>query len=197
MKTMKKPTKERKLQIIDEAINIIHNKGIMALSIRELARKVNITEGAIYKHFKSKDEIIEGIFLKFQQQGKALYELLDNVGYAKEKLRKFIFFHLEIFDNKPEMVSVMFSNELFDLNEDVKKQHSATVKEKQKLLISIIESGIKSGEFKPTDPEIISVMIQGYIRLTLTKWKNSSKNIKLEEEGERFCSVIADLLINN
>ncbi len=54
-------TEIRQEQIIDQAIKIIHQKGYSGLSIRELATQVGITEPAIYRHFRSKEDIVLGI----------------------------------------------------------------------------------------------------------------------------------------
>ncbi len=54
-------TEERQKTIIDEALNIIHESGYEALSIRELATRVKISEPAIYRHFLNKEDIILGI----------------------------------------------------------------------------------------------------------------------------------------
>ena len=54
-----KGTKEK---IFDAAIDLFSEKGYEAVSIRDIARAVGITEGAIYRHYASKDAILESIF---------------------------------------------------------------------------------------------------------------------------------------
>ncbi len=50
------PTKER---ILNAALRLFSVKGFRGTTIKDIAREVEITEGAIYRHFRSKEEIIE------------------------------------------------------------------------------------------------------------------------------------------
>lgn len=54
-----KGTKEK---IFDAAVGLFAEKGYDGVSIRDIAWGVGITEGAVYKHYSSKDEILESIF---------------------------------------------------------------------------------------------------------------------------------------
>jgi AcrR family transcriptional regulator len=54
-----KGTKEK---IFDAAIDLFAERGYDHVSVRDIARAVGLTEGAVYKHYSSKDEILESIF---------------------------------------------------------------------------------------------------------------------------------------
>ncbi len=54
-----KSTKEK---IFDAAIELFAERGYDGVSVRDIARAVGLTEGAVYKHFASKDEILDSIF---------------------------------------------------------------------------------------------------------------------------------------
>lgn len=54
-----KGTKEK---IFDTAVDLFAEKGYDGVSIRDIGRAVGITEGAVYKHYTSKEEILESIF---------------------------------------------------------------------------------------------------------------------------------------
>jgi AcrR family transcriptional regulator len=54
-----KGTKEK---IFDAAVDLFAEKGYDGVSIRDIGRAVGITEGAVYKHYSSKEEILESIF---------------------------------------------------------------------------------------------------------------------------------------
>lgn len=50
----RKPTKDR---IIEEALSLFAKKGFAGTTIADIAKEVQVTEGALYKHFKNKKEI--------------------------------------------------------------------------------------------------------------------------------------------
>ena len=49
---------DKQKQIVESARSIIISKGIEKLTIHEIARDLGVTDGALYRHFKSKKEII-------------------------------------------------------------------------------------------------------------------------------------------
>jgi len=67
---------ETKQRILDEAIELISQKGYKGVSIRELARSVGIKESSIYNHYGSKDEILTVILNLFtsEMEGTVLTE---------------------------------------------------------------------------------------------------------------------------
>ncbi len=52
---------DKKQQIIDAAIRVISNQGIDKTSVREIAAAAGITTGAIYYHYKNKEELFQDI----------------------------------------------------------------------------------------------------------------------------------------
>src|SRR3989304_3333254 len=57
----RKSSAVRREELIDQARKIIAAQGMEGLTTRALAQAVGITEGAIYRHFESKDDIIDGL----------------------------------------------------------------------------------------------------------------------------------------
>jgi AcrR family transcriptional regulator len=54
-----KGTKEK---IFDAAVDLFAERGYDRVSVRDIARAVGITESAVYRHYASKDEILDSIF---------------------------------------------------------------------------------------------------------------------------------------
>ncbi|MGA9141431.1 MAG: TetR/AcrR family transcriptional regulator [Methanocella sp.] len=54
-----KGTKEK---IFDAAVDLFAERGYDGVSVRDIAREVGLTEGAVYRHYSGKDEILESIF---------------------------------------------------------------------------------------------------------------------------------------
>jgi len=80
-------TEERQIQIIDEAIRIIHESGYGALGIRRLAQRVGITEPAIYRHFTGKDEIIVGILDRVLKMGDMMLSRVSRSQDSRTKIK--------------------------------------------------------------------------------------------------------------
>ena len=52
---------ERQQEIIGNALDLINEKGIQGLTIKNLANRLGITEPAIYRHFENKIQILVAI----------------------------------------------------------------------------------------------------------------------------------------
>lgn len=58
---VRRPSSVRRREIIEAARVVITDHGMQALTIGSLARTVGVSEGAIYRHFKGKKQIIAGL----------------------------------------------------------------------------------------------------------------------------------------
>ena len=86
----RRSTAIRKQQIIDAARKLIIRKGSEHLTVRALAKEVGLIEAAIYRHFKSKLEILsflmthimDGMLLEMERTVGNGMESLETVGHA-------------------------------------------------------------------------------------------------------------------
>ena len=58
---VRRPTSVRRREIIDAARLAVTEHGMQALTIGSLARAVGVSEGAIYRHFRGKKQILAGL----------------------------------------------------------------------------------------------------------------------------------------
>ncbi len=59
MAVKRKKKEDRRKEIVDQAMDLILSKQSRGLTLANVAEKIGVTEGSIYKHFKGKKEIIE------------------------------------------------------------------------------------------------------------------------------------------
>ena len=59
---------ERQKEIVKTSIDIISDRGIQNLTIKNLSKKIGISEPAIYRHFKNKMEILLSVLSRFENQ---------------------------------------------------------------------------------------------------------------------------------
>lgn len=61
MSIREKNTKER---ILDEALKLFAQSGYMGTSMNDIADRLGVTKAALYKHYKSKQEILDSIVVR-------------------------------------------------------------------------------------------------------------------------------------
>ena len=187
-------TVERQKQIIDEAIKIIHEKGFASLSIRELAKKVGISEPAIYRHFSSKEDIVVGILNRMIEFGEIIENNIKDIKNPKEKIKQFIYLHLELLEKNPQMTSIIFSEDIFQPNEIINGKLQIIFRKRHSLLNGIINNAIDEGIIVDIEAEEIGNIILGYLHLVIREWRQSRFNFSLIDKATKLVNLLEQIV---
>jgi len=94
--------------ILEEALKLFSEKGIKETTIRDIARAVGITEGAIYRHFDSKDQIVYELFEKYSGELYSCMEsALNSDGDEETRFRKVVEAFLDFAFRNPDAFRYM------------------------------------------------------------------------------------------
>ncbi len=187
-------TEQRQEQIINEAIKIINRKGYSGLSIRELAQNVGISEPAIYRHFHSKEEIILGILDRLVRFGEQIQQKLISISDPKEKIKQLVRTHLEFLEKNPQMTSVIFSEDIFEPRDIIKRKITTIVQSRLQTLGQLIDEARQAGEVADVPTEDLSTVILGYIRMVVLEWRMANFSFSLQERGERVIHTLEKII---
>lgn len=191
---------ERQIEIIEAATKRIDEHGIQDLTIKTLAADLNLSEAALYRHFKSKNEILLGLLTYFIEEMKGrLDAILSNKDRSPSELLKDLFdSQLKTFVQKPSVVSVIFSESIFQFN----KELSSTVSSMMELMQNHIETIVKKGQANGSFSKIVGVsttttIIMGGMRITVLKWKLSGHKSDLIKDGNKVLNGILKMVETN
>jgi len=187
----------RQKEITEVALELISEKGIQGLTIKNLAKKIGITEPAIYRHYDSKTDILIAVLDLFKQNTEQLFEKeLKNEGKASDKVEHLFTKHFKAFSATPALVSVIFSEEIFRNEPELIDKIAEVMGKNDKILTTIIVNGQKTDEIR-TDIEAkyLSTIIMGTLRLFVKKWQFSAFSYDLPREGKELINSIKLLII--
>ena len=191
---------ERQIEIIEATAKRIDEHGIQDLTIKTLAADLNLSEAALYRHFKSKNEILLGLLTYFIEEMKGRLDvILSNKNRSPSELLKDLFdSQLKTFVQKPSVVSVIFSESIFQFN----KELSSTVSSMMELMQNHIESIVKKGQANGSFSKIVGVsttttIIMGGMRITVLKWKLSGHKSDLIKDGNKVLNGILKMVETN
>jgi AcrR family transcriptional regulator len=103
-------------------MELIADMGIQGFTIKNLSKKIGITEPALYRHFDSKTAILNTILNNFKDMIGTISLKLESVeGTAIDKISFMFSQLLEVFDKQPSIISVMFSEEIFKNEESLEE----------------------------------------------------------------------------
>jgi AcrR family transcriptional regulator len=188
---------DRQNEIIQVSLRLIADKGIQNLTIKNLSKKIGISEPAIYRHFDSKIDILIAILDFFSYRTKEIFENeLKSNSPALEKIQNIYKKHFQYLENSPSVATVLFSEEIFKNYELLIAKIQNIIEKKDKILQKIITEGQAKGEIKPNiDPKCLSTIIMGTLRLFVKKWQLSNYSYNIENQGEKLFDTLK-ILIN-
>jgi len=188
---------ERQIEIIEAATKRIDEYGIQDLTIKTLSADLNLSEAALYRHFKSKNEILLGLLTYFIDNMKERLEVIlsKNNSSPSEILKEIFESQLNTFVKKPSVVSVIFSESIFQFNREL----SNTVSSMMLLMQNHIESIVKKGQVNETFTKAIGVsttatIIMGGMRITVLKWKLTGHKSDLIKDGLKVLNGILKMI---
>jgi len=160
MRTIKDPA-ERKTEILDCAENLFTTKGYMQTTINDVLNELSIAKGTFYHYFKSKEQLMEAVVMRFVAQGAASAKAVadDPKLTAVEKMRKIIVGTAP--DNKHKDLAIEQMHQAGSA-EMHQKSLVETVRQCSPILAEIVQQGIKEGSFTTEHPyETVEFLLAG------------------------------------
>ena len=187
---------DRQQQIIEESINIIDEKGIQGLTIKNLSKAIGISEPGIYRHFESKTEILLTILNNFKDMAIMLSGLMkDFEGTAIEKITFMFSRMLDLFSETPSLVSVIFSEEIFKNEELLKLKITEVLNLHAQTIEDIIATGQKEKNVRQDiELKTLALIIMGSLRLLVKRWDLNNHNFDLRKEGHKLLEGLNKIL---
>ncbi|PKL88426.1 MAG: hypothetical protein CVV23_10410 [Ignavibacteriae bacterium HGW-Ignavibacteriae-2] len=187
-------TEERQVLIIDETIKIIHEQGYQAFSIRELSKRVGISEPAIYRHFLNKEDIVLGILGRFSEFDLSLFKEVKKFEKPTEKIHCFIQYHFDFLEKNPGMTSIVFAEEIFNQSDILREKMLTIIEKRRRIIRSIIDEAKQNKKVIDIETGELITLILGFIRLVVLEWRMSGFSFQLSQRGKKTVGTIEKLL---
>lgn len=183
---------QRQGEIITKAIQLIDQKGIQGLTIKNLAKDTGVTEGAIYRHFENKREILSSILIQFKENlGEYTGSIDDHSLSSYDKISGLLHYFRKNFEANPALVSVIFAEEIFHHDNELSKVIGEVLQNNQRFIFEVIKKGQKHGEIRnDLNTQMIVDSIFGPFRLLVKKWKMAMFDISLENNVNEFLQYL-------
>ena len=187
----------RQLEIIAAAGKILTASGVSGLTIKNLAKEMQFTEGAIYRHFKSKEEIILAMhnYLAF-----SIDQRLSALPAVSDPEKRFIALFLEqfsFFSQNPHFVVAVFSDGLMEESQQTNETFLKLMNVKMKHLMPIIMEGQQKRVFTNaiTTDEMMHI-VMGTFKLQMFKWRIANFEFDIIRSGNNMVQSILSLIKN-
>ena len=144
----RKSTKKRQEEIKKAVLDIIDKEGLHNLSTRKLAERVGVTEGALFRHFKSKRDMILAVVEEVEDVlMKALKEAATKDSPARDRLLDFLCTHVKYLIANKGITILLFSEAAHTNDPELKSRMLKILNGQKQLAKKIIQDGIVAGEW--------------------------------------------------
>ncbi|OGJ87391.1 MAG: hypothetical protein A2268_14655 [Candidatus Raymondbacteria bacterium RifOxyA12_full_50_37] len=165
----------RQQEIIQASFTIVRKKGIKGLTTKELAKSLEITEPALYRHFKNKTDIVYAILCRMESDNKQMRTAFINSAMpALDKLEAMYVSTMGILAKNPVLATVMLSEEHYLENKKLMAKALAIQDGTLATIGSILTQGVKKKQVRnDISGKELGLMIMGTMRLVAIRWRLS------------------------
>ena len=194
MTTMHLDSEVRRHQIVQTARKIVATQGMSSFTIQELAREVGVSEGAIYRHFKSKDQIL---LVLIQDIERNLLKAISDSARPKEgvlgQLRHLLQLHFSTLERRNGLSFVVIAESLCFADAQVKQATTQMVERYLESVASILKAGADKGEIdERVDCKAAAVMFFGMIQASVTLWSLSNRAHPLTQHSSSLWAMFKE-----
>lgn len=195
----RKSQQDRKAEIVQAALDLAFEAGPDLLTTGMIADRLGLTQPAIYKHFRSKEDIWQGVADSLCDLIAANIEKSRDTSMTPERsLRRLVLGHLRLVRDNPALPQIMVMRDPTEAQNASLTQIRASMSKFRDNLIDAIRQAQSAGRFRADigasdGATLIFGIIQGLVlRLLLTH----DPEILLSE-GERLLDLQLSLLAEN
>jgi len=166
-----------RVKIVEAATELFSLNGYTGVSIRDITKAVGIKESSLYKHFKSKEELIETIYHNFRQTCGEILPPKEHLQAVAETMdvksfltRGWMNFKRHIDDPVNQRIWRIMYIELFrhPLARDI--YQNDIVNRTVDCLELVFAAMIEAGKLKPNSPRLLAVEYQYPVFAMITEY---------------------------
>ena len=162
---------EKRRVILDAAVRIFARQGFNQCRVSDIADEAGVAYGLVYHYFRSKDAVLDTLFLERWTVLLDVIRDLDGQSLsAREKLGAIASFIVDSYRHDPDLMKVIIV-EVTRAANSFGQTHLAQIREAYGLIAGIVETAQREGEFKPSvSAEFAALTFYGAIEQVLTGW---------------------------
>lgn len=189
----RRPREERKSEIVDVAAEVFCERGYERAAMAEIAARLQVVEGTIYKHFETKRALLSRVLERWYEGIHAdTAGQLAGISGDRQRLRYLVWRHLRALADDPKMCRLIFSevrseptylqSELYRLN-----------KRYTEMLVDVLRAGVKNGSFRRSLPlPLARDLIYGGIEHHVWGYLYGGSSLHPDRLADQICELLCE-----
>jgi TetR/AcrR family fatty acid metabolism transcriptional regulator len=162
---------DKRRMILDAAVIAFAKRGFHACRVSDIADEANVAYGLVYHYFRSKDEVLDTLFL---ERWNILLEFISETGRQtiapRDKLHAIAAAIIDFYRYDPALMKVIIVEVMRSAN-SFGLRHSDKIAEAYVLIGEIVSKAQAEGTFKrEVSPRFAALAFYGAIEQVLTGW---------------------------
>jgi AcrR family transcriptional regulator len=140
--------KNRRDEIVAATVRLVSRQGVSGASIRQIATEAGVTEGALYRHFESKDDLCQQAYRQIvADMAEEKEQILKSVAPLPARLREWIRLSYAYFDRYPEAFTYVVLTPYDFAESDIANRQG-------RLLTAMLTDANRAGQLPDMDPAL-------------------------------------------
>jgi AcrR family transcriptional regulator len=183
---------KRRHQILEAAVKVFSEKGFEGSTTKEIAKKARVSEGTIFRYFKTKKDILLNLINILTE--KSLFQFIEDVEQGldtREALKNLLKLHYRLIIQNFELLKIIFYEIQFhkELREEFYKNVVSRV-------LSILEKNIAEQKIRTdVDPQLAAQTLLG-IFIGIIMVRTMVEEHEGRQDEDKIISNILDILFN-
>lgn len=181
MKKAKQSTEVRRDQIVEAAMRVIATRGTRGATTKAIAREVGISEGALYRHFQSRDEILSLVVDHIGAGlSRNLWRLEAHPADPLAQLEVLFLGHVDFLEEHRGIPRLAFSEDVHLHRPDLRVRMAIHVEGYLERIQGLIEAGQRAGSIRADlDGKVVAILLVGAIQALSLRWSLSGFQFSL------------------
>lgn len=189
----------RQFEIIQASGKILINKGVTGLTIKALAAEMGFVESALYRHFKSKEDILI-LMIQYLQQN--VQDRIEPIAHSDEnpvqKIKMIFESQFRFLNENRHFVIAMMSEGLLDESDGIKNEAIKLFLYKMPIIYRLLTEGIEQQLITPIiSTEAMLHFLIGGFRTLIFRWKMTGFLLDVEKDGNQMVEDFFTLIKQN
>lgn len=197
MASRRRSTAVRQEQIIDAARKLVVKYGSEHVTVGRIAKEVDISEGAIYRHFKSKKEVLSGLVDRLAD------DLLEDLKRNRvndqttlDIIERTLVDHLSSIKQKRGISFQVIAEIISFGDKKLNIKISKAISNYESGLKELLSNGVKTGELREDiDIEAVAMLLFCMIQGLVNIWALSNYSFDLEQKHSQLWRVFSKSII--
>jgi TetR/AcrR family transcriptional regulator, fatty acid metabolism regulator protein len=162
---------EKRRLILDAAVRVFAQQGFNRCRVSDIADEAGVAYGLVYHYFRSKDEVLDTLFLeRWNVMLDVIRDLDGQELTAREKLYAIASFIIDSYRHDPDLMKVIIV-EVTRAANSFGQTHLEKITEAYELIAGIVARAQADGMFKDTvTPRFAALAFYGAIEQVLSGW---------------------------